>query len=157
MAYEGSLLIISHDPEFLKDLCNRTISVDNGHIRDFNCTFSDYLKYNLQETVHPKLQSHNSTLKKGETNQTRSKKNSDKNRIKKIQKELEQIETKIELLEKSKKNLEEVLADPDFFKNRSYQLELDNLNEVKNEITRLTSAWESLQFELEDLLEKSKL
>lgn len=103
MAYEGSLLIISHDPEFLKDLCNRTISVDNGQIRDFNCTFSDYLKYNLQETSHPKLQSDSSALKKGETNQTRSKKNSDKNRIKKIQKELEQIETKIELLEKSKK------------------------------------------------------
>ncbi|EMY14300.1 hypothetical protein LEP1GSC043_0903 [Leptospira weilii str. Ecochallenge] len=49
------------------------------------------------------------------------------------------------------------MADPGFFKNRSYQLELDNLNEVKNEITHLTSAWESLQFELEELSEKFKL
>ncbi|EMO57120.1 hypothetical protein LEP1GSC161_1442 [Leptospira santarosai str. CBC1416] len=64
---------------------------------------------------------------------------------------MEELESKIELLERSKKNLEEVLADPDFFKNRSYQLELDNLNEVKNEITRLTSEWETLQFELEEL------
>ncbi|EMO29310.1 hypothetical protein LEP1GSC170_1854 [Leptospira interrogans serovar Bataviae str. HAI135] len=47
--------------------------------------------------------------------------------------------------------MEEVLADPDFFKNRSYQLELDNLNETRNEITRLTSEWESLQLELEEL------
>lgn len=151
MAYEGSLLIISHDPEFLKDLCNRTISVDNGRIRDFNCTFSDYLKYNLRETTHSKPQTDGFALKKGGTNQTRSKKNSDKNRVKKIQKDLEELESKIELLERSKKNLEEVLADPDFFKNRSYQLELDNLNEVKNEITRLTSEWETLQFELEEL------
>ncbi|AVQ11449.1 ABC transporter, ATP-binding protein [Leptospira santarosai] len=151
MAYEGSLLIISHDPEFLKDLCNRTISVDNGRIRDFNCTFSDYLKYNLRETTHSKPQTDGSALKKEGTNQTRSKKNSDKNRVKKIQKDLEELESKIELLERSKKNLEEVLADPDFFKNRSYQLELDNLNEVKNEITRLTSEWETLQFELEEL------
>ncbi|ASP41228.1 hypothetical protein AMR47_02280 [Leptospira interrogans] len=86
-----------------------------------------------------------------ETRQTRSKRNSDKNRIKKIQKDLEQLETKIELLVKSKKNLEEVLADPDIFKNRSYQLELDNLNETKNEITRLTLEWESLQLEFEEL------
>lgn len=151
MAYEGSLLIISHDPEFLKDLCNRTISVDNGEIRDYNCTFTDYLKYNLEETASSKQQNGNSSQKKEDSTQTRSKKNADKNRIKKIQKDLEQIEAKIELLEKSKKNLEEVLADPGFFKNRSYQLELDNLNEAKNEITRLTSEWESLQLEFEEL------
>ncbi|EMJ36352.1 ribosomal protection-like ABC-F family protein [Leptospira interrogans] len=151
MEYEGSLLIISHDPEFLRSLCNRTISVDKGQIRDFNCTFEDYLKYNLQETTSSKQQIGNLVFKKEETGQTRSKRNSDKNRIKKIQKDLEQLETKIELLEKSKKNLEEVLADPDFFKNRSYQLELDNLNETKNEITRLTLEWESLQLELEEL------
>ncbi|AOP35469.1 ABC transporter ATP-binding protein [Leptospira tipperaryensis] len=152
MDYEGSLLIISHDPEFLKDLCNRTISVDKGQIRDFNCTFSDYLKYNLKETVSSGSQNGNSSsLKKEEPSQTRSKKNADKNRIKKIQKDLEQIEAKIELLEKSKKNLEEVLADPGFFKNRSYQLELDNLNETKNEISRFTQDWESLQLELEEL------
>ncbi|EQA72072.1 ABC-F family ATP-binding cassette domain-containing protein [Leptospira noguchii] len=149
--YEGSLLIISHDPEFLRNLCNRTISVDKGQIRDFNCTFADYLKYNLQETIPSKLQPESSVSKKEEIGQTRSKKNSDKNRIKKVQKDLEQLETKIELLEKSKKNLEEVLADPDFFKNRSYQLELDNLNETRNEIIRLTSEWESLQLELEEL------
>lgn len=151
MEYEGSLLIISHDPEFLRSLCNRTISVDKGQIRDFNCTFADYLKYDLQETTPSKLQAGSLISKKEETGQTRSKKNSDKNRIKKIQKDLEQLEARIELLEKSKKNLEEVLADPNFFKNRSYQLELDNLNETKNEITRLTSEWESLQLELEEL------
>ncbi|EMY76842.1 ABC transporter, ATP-binding protein [Leptospira weilii serovar Ranarum str. ICFT] len=154
MEYEGSLLIISHDPEFLRNLCNRTISVDKGQIRDFNCTFADYLKYDLEETAPSNLQGGSSSSKKEQVDQTRSKKNSDKNRIKKIQKELEQIETKIELLEKSKKNLEEVLADPGFFKNRSYQLELDNLNETRNEITRLTSEWESLQFELEELSEQ---
>ncbi|MCG6169399.1 ABC-F family ATP-binding cassette domain-containing protein [Leptospira sp. FAT2] len=151
MAYEGSLLIISHDPEFLKDLCNRTISVDQGQIRDFNCSFADYLKYNLEETAPSKMQNGNGSAKKEDGQQTRSKKNADKNRIKKIQKDLEQIEAKIELLEKSKKNLEEVLADPGFFKNRSYQLELDNFNEAKNEIARLTSEWESLQLELEEL------
>ncbi|PKA04195.1 ABC-F family ATP-binding cassette domain-containing protein, partial [Leptospira ellisii] len=148
-AYEGSLLIISHDPEFLKDLCNRTISVDKGEIRDFNCTFADYLKYNLQETA-PKIQAA-ASFRKEDGVQTRSKKNADKNRVKKIQKDLEQIEAKIELLEKSKRNLEEVLADPGFFKNRSYQLELDNFNEAKNEISRLTQEWESLQLELEEL------
>ncbi|EQA46188.1 ABC transporter, ATP-binding protein [Leptospira broomii serovar Hurstbridge str. 5399] len=152
-AYPGAVLVISHDPEFLKDLCNRTISVSGGKIRDLNTSFADYLRFPPED-----LQSEGGVNKPQEPSQsneskdkTRSQRNADKNRVKKIQKEIEQIESKIALLEKNKSNSEELLADPQFYKNRSYQLELDTYNQTKLEIGRLTEQWESLQLELEEL------
>lgn len=150
--YPGAVLVISHDPDFLKDLCTRTVSVSNGKVKDLNTSFSDYLKFPPEEleaeggfTV--KATSENS----GSENKSRSQKNADKNRVKKIQKEIEQIEAKIALLEKNKSNSEELLADPEFYKKRSYQMELDTYNETKKEISKLTETWEKLQIEMEEL------
>ncbi|PJZ68337.1 ABC transporter ATP-binding protein [Leptospira perolatii] len=151
-AYPGAVLVISHDPEFLKDLCNRTISVSGGKVRDLNCSFSDYLRFPPED-----LKSEGGIKKIEEAPQneskekSRSQRNSDKNRVKKIQKEIEQLEAKISLLEKNRANSEELLADPEFYKKRSYQMELDTYNETKAEIARLTEKWEELQSELEEL------
>ncbi|GBF40029.1 ribosomal protection-like ABC-F family protein [Leptospira johnsonii] len=150
--YPGAVLVISHDPDFLKDLCTRTVSVSNGKVKDLNTSFSDYLKFPPEEleaeggfTVKAPFEN------AGNENKSRSQKNADKNRVKKLQKEIEQIEGKIALLEKNKTNSEELLADPEFYKKRSYQMELDNYNETKKEISRLTETWEKLQIEMEEL------
>ncbi|EPG64960.1 ABC-F family ATP-binding cassette domain-containing protein [Leptospira wolffii] len=152
-AYPGAVLVISHDPDFLKDLCTRTVSVSGGKIRDLNSSFSDYLRFPPED-----LQAEGEIRSSSELNQkdsqkdkSRSQKNSDKNRLKKIQKDIEQIEGKIALLEKNKANSEELLADPEFYKKRSYQMELDTYNETKAEISRLTENWEKLQLEMEEL------
>lgn len=152
-SYPGAVLVISHDPEFLKDLCNRTISVSGGRIRDLNTSFSDYLKF-PPEDLHAEggFAKSNEVSEKGESrDKSRTRKNADKNRVKKIQKDIEQIESRIALLEKNKTNSEELLADPQFYKNRSYQMELDTYNQTKAEILRLTEQWETLQLELEEL------
>ncbi|TGK06880.1 ABC transporter ATP-binding protein [Leptospira semungkisensis] len=152
-AYPGAVLVISHDPDFLKDLCTRTISVSGGKIRDLNTSFADYLRFPPEE-----LEAEGGIIKANaptESNEakdkSRSQKNADKNRIKKLQKDIEQIEAKIALLEKNKSNSEELLADPEFYKKRSYQMELDTYNETKAEIARLTENWEKLQTEMEGL------
>ncbi|TGL60777.1 ABC-F family ATP-binding cassette domain-containing protein [Leptospira sarikeiensis] len=152
-AYPGAVLVISHDPDFLKDLCTRTVSVSNGKVKDLNTSFSDYLRFPPEELeaeggfIRPQAKSGT----QNEENKSRSQKNADKNRVKKLQKEIEQIEGKIALLEKNKTNSEELLADPEFYKKRSYQMELDNYNETKKEISRLTETWEKLQIEMEEL------
>ncbi len=151
--YPGAVMVVSHDPDFLKDLCNRTISVSGGKIRDLNCSFSDYRRFPPEDLqAEGEIRHQTDRLDNNEAkDKSRSQKNADKNRIKKIQKDIEQIEIKIGLLEKNKSNSEELLADPLFYKNRSYQMELDNYNETKAEIGRLTEAWENLQLELENL------
>jgi ATP-binding cassette subfamily F protein 3 len=141
--FPGSIFVISHDPDFLKGLCNRTFELIGGELKDLNCNFEDYLKYH-KEGVYIDTKVKDKTEKI-----TQSQRNQDKNKIKKMQKEVVEIESKLNLLENNKKNLEEVLNDPAFFKNRSYQTELDNYNQVKKEISALTEKWELLMGELE--------
>lgn len=150
--YPGAVLVISHDPDFLKDLCTRTVSVSNGKVKDLNTSFSDYLKFPPEELeAEGGFTIKTPTENTSSENKSRSQKNADKNRVKKLQKEIEQIEAKIALLEKNKANSEELLADPEFYKKRSYQMELDNYNETKKEISKLTETWEKLQIEMEEL------
>ncbi len=146
--FPGSVLIISHDPDFLKGLCSRTFELIGGELKNLNCSFDDYLKFHKEGVYEePKV----SSVK----TENRSK-SQDKNKIKKLQKEIMDLEAKISLMEKNKVRLEELLADPGFYKNRSYQTELDNYNEIKRDLVVYSTKWEESSEELESLLGKNK-
>lgn len=151
--YKGAVLVISHDPEFLSGLCDKTFQLSGGSLHDLNCSFEDYLKYHKEEE-NSDISKLTSSQNKEDTVQTKSAKNQIKNKIKTLEKEIPSIEKKIELLEKNKKDKEDLLADPNFYKNRSYQSELDSYNEIKNEIASLTARWENVHLELETFKEQ---
>jgi ATP-binding cassette subfamily F protein 3 len=144
--YPGSLLIISHDPDFLKGLCNRTFQLSSGILKNLNCSFDDYLKFHKEDEEEVSAQV--AKEKKSEKKDTST---ASKNKRKNLQKEILEIENKLERLEKNRKDKEELLQDPEFFKNRSFQLEMDTYNEIKNEIASLTSRWELATMELEEM------
>jgi len=144
--YPGSLLIISHDPDFLKGLCNRTFQLSSGVLKNLNCSFDDYLKFHKEdEDEVTQLAAKEKKVEKKEST------TASKNRRKKLEKEILEIENKLERLEKNRKDKEELLQDPEFFKNRSFQLEMDTYNEIKNEIANLTSRWEIATIELDEM------
>ncbi|WP_195429741.1 ABC-F type ribosomal protection protein CplR [Clostridium sp. D46t1_190503_E9] len=41
--YKGALLIISHDRNFLDDLCNKIVEIEDGKLTIYNGSYSDYL------------------------------------------------------------------------------------------------------------------
>jgi len=144
--YPGSLLIISHDPDFLKGLCNRTFRLSQGNLQNLNCSFEDYLRFHgeeLEENSKPHPKRGGKSERQGQTQ--------DKNKRKKLEKEIPEIENKLQRLEKAKKDKEELLQDPEFAKKRSYQLEVDTYQEIKKEIASLTERWELATVELESL------
>jgi ATP-binding cassette subfamily F protein 3 len=144
--YPGSLLIISHDPDFLKGLCNRTFQLSSGVLKNLNCSFDDYLKFHKEdEDEVTQLAAKEKKVEKKEST------TASKNRRKKLEKEILEIENKLERLEKNRKDKEELLQDPEFFKNRSFQLEMDTYNEIKKEIANLTSRWEIATIELDEM------
>lgn len=146
--YPGSLLIISHDPDFMKGLCNRTFSLASGNLENLNCSFDDYLKFHKEDdaSIRPK-QENKTKIEDKKLNPGAS-----KNKRKKLEKEIEEIEVKLERLEKNKRDKEELLQDPEFFKNRSFQMEMDTYNDIKREIAVLTSRWEDVTLELEEMV-----
>ncbi|MCE9501940.1 MAG: ABC transporter ATP-binding protein, partial [Leptospira sp.] len=142
--FPGSAIIISHDPDFLKGICDRTFELSDGKLKNLNCSFNDYLLFHKEGVYGDSI-----SVKKEKKAESKSVGTTDKNRSKKIQKEISEIENKLTLLEKNKVRFEELLSDSSFYKNRSYHTELDNYNDTKKNISELSKKWEELSEEME--------
>lgn len=46
--YQGTLLFITHDRSFLQNIATRIIEIDRGQLRDFPCTYNEYLERKQQ-------------------------------------------------------------------------------------------------------------
>ncbi|EKQ58265.1 MULTISPECIES: ABC-F type ribosomal protection protein CplR [unclassified Clostridium] len=49
--FKGSLLIVSHDRDFLDSLCNYIVEIDNGKLKVFKGNYSKYVKLKKQERI----------------------------------------------------------------------------------------------------------
>jgi len=143
--YPGSICIISHDPDFLKGLCNRTFELSKGRLRDLNCDFNDFLMYHKEEIYEI-----GEGEKKEKTKADYQQRNQEKNRLKKIQKEIETIEEKISKLEKYRKEIEIQLSDPSFYSISNNKIELQNYEKSKKDLEELNLKWEELSMEIEE-------
>ncbi len=141
--YPGSLCIISHDPDFLKDLCNRTFELSGGCLKDLNCDFNDFLLYHKDE-----LYDIGEIEKKDKPKLDYQNRNQEKNKIKRLQKEIDTIETKISSLENFRKDFEARMSDSSFYTSPNYKKELLEYDNSKNELDDLNRKWEELSIEL---------
>lgn len=143
--FEGTLLLVSHDRDFLTGLCDRIFEFKNQKIKEYLGGLDTY----LQQKALPNLEALNSTAK-----QTASKPSSstttyaDQKALKKIKNQLQKLEGSIEKQEKELKaidleleiNYGEITAQEGFFD--QYQAKKDKLNALFLE-------WEKLQEQLE--------
>ena len=144
--FEGTLLLVSHDRDFLTDLCDRIFEFKNQKIKEYLGGLEAY----LQQKALPNLEALNSTAK-----QTANKPSSsttttyaDQKALKKIKNQLQKLEGSIEKQEKELKaidleleiNYGEITAQEGFFDR--YQAKKDTLNALFFE-------WEKLQEQLE--------
>ena len=144
--FEGTLLLVSHDRDFLTGLCDRIFEFKNQKIKEYLGGLEAY----LQQKALPNLEALNSTAK-----QTANKPSSsttttyaDQKALKKIKNQLQKLEGSIEKQEKELKaidleleiNYGEITAQEGFFDR--YQAKKDKLNALFLE-------WEKLQEQLE--------
>ena len=141
--YPGSILIISHDPDFLKGLCNNTLELNNGVLKDVHCSFEDFQK-DHKEGVYSLTQE----KARQDTKQEFQNRNQEKNKLRKKQKELEDLEAQIGELEDEIKGFEKKLELPEFFQSNTYSEELKKFHQNKEALETLTQNWEDLAKEL---------
>ncbi len=139
--YEGTLIVVSHDREFLNNVVTSTIAFEgNGAVREYAGGYDDWLR---QRTVVKEVR---------EKPVQREKKQPEKTKMTfKEKREFETIPDEISTLEKRKEELVAMLHDPDFFKQQAHKA-----GEVNREIEGLDSALESLFERWMDLEEKMK-
>lgn len=111
--YTGTLIVVSHDREFLDNVVTSTIVFeDDGSIQEYVGGYSDWLRqgHELAITDNPLEAAERKRLVAERRKQNNAKKLSYKD-----QRELDQLPGEIEALEATIKELQKTIADPDFY------------------------------------------
>lgn len=114
--YKGTLLIVSHDRDFLDQTVNKILFFEgDGEVTFFNGGYSDFLQY---QTILEEEKKLNNTIVNNNTSKSKRDSNG-KNKKKltyKLEYELEKIPSNIDQLHIDIKDIEEQLSKPDLYK-----------------------------------------
>ena len=143
--YAGTLIIVSHDREFLDNVITSTIVFEeDGVIQEYVGGYIDWLRRNrkLAETDSP----HEAERKKHEAAVRRRNKNSNKLGYK-DQRELDQLPAEIESLEAALADLQAEVADPDFYAQDSTAItvKLQQLADSERYLAKRMERWSELE------------
>ena len=111
--YPGTVLLVSHDREFLNNVVTSTMAMEgNGIVKEYVGGYDDWVRQNKDTTVIQQQP------EKAPAKQTRRKQTADRPRKLsfKEKKKLEAIPKLIETLETEQKQLHDAMANPDFYK-----------------------------------------
>ncbi len=153
MAYDGTLILVSHDREFLDGLVNKVYEFRDHKIKEHLGGIYDFLqrkKISSFRELEMKAQSPvESRIEKPTDNKQLYEKRKEQDKvIRKAKSELERIEKKISELEESIKKADLLFTIPE---NLSDQKMFDKYTHEKHELDKLLAEWEIQQDQIEKL------
>ena len=147
--FEGTLIIVSHDRDFLQGLTKTVYEFKNRKIKEYLGDIDFYLDQRQAENMRA-IEKKDEVARAAKRSQPDEGKQSykDQKKVKSLQNKLSNTEAKIAKLEKEIKekdvelatNYEEMMAKPDF---------LEKYNKNKQKLEELMLEWEELQEKLD--------
>lgn len=157
LQFEGTLMIVSHDRDFLDPIVNKTLEVQPGRLRTWLGNVSYYLD-KISEENRPDEKA----TKKADTNRSdgvskkeqrrleAEKRNALSKKIKPLKNRLDEVEKLIEKFEERKSEIEAVMADQAFYDDpdnvKKVSLEYE---EIKNQLAEHLNKWEEIAGRIE--------
>ncbi|MCD6174853.1 MAG: ATP-binding cassette domain-containing protein [Planctomycetes bacterium] len=140
--YPGTVLLVSHDRNFLNNVVTSTLALEgNGIVKEYAGGYDDWLRQT--KTLRSQHPSGNAPAKKIETKQTseRPRKLSFKEK-----KEIEAIPNLIETLETEQRQLHDAMAGPDFYKQGTdIAAVAARVQELKQQLETAYARWQVLE------------
>lgn len=160
--YEGTLMIVSHDRDFLDPIVNKVLEVQPGKIRTYLGNVSYYLDKKREEetgkTSEPgsSTENPNKTLSRKEQRRLEAEKRRLKReKIMPLQHKIGSLEQKIERLENRKKEIEALMADPGFYEEGEQVKEMAmEYEKLKAELVETYGGWEKLALKVGEIEEE---
>ncbi len=152
LQFEGTIIVISHDRDFLDDLTDRVLTFGDGRVKEYPGPLETYLDaLRASELAGLKTKKNDQKL---QAKQDRGKNDVERKRVeaeernKKFQREkplrtkIEQIEKKIEALEKEKLAIEDAMFDPGYYTDSErVKKNADRLAQIKTSLDNLMYDW----------------
>lgn len=148
--YNGSLIVVSHDREFLSDLTDKTIEFRDRKLKPYLGDINYFLeKRKIDDIRKIEFRSEEEANLKSEKPQEANQIKVSYEERKLIQKELKKVERKIEQLEKDIQVLETEMLNPDFHNKPDANDKLKKHGIMKTELDLVMEKWEKVQAEVD--------
>ncbi|WP_167596204.1 ABC-F family ATP-binding cassette domain-containing protein [Leeuwenhoekiella sp. ZYFB001] len=145
--FEGTLLIVSHDRDFLQGLTNTVYEFRNHKIKEYLGDIDYYLEKRAVENLRDLEKKDPKAKVKAETTVTKDS-YKDQKKIKSLSNQLSNIESEVNKLERQMKTMDDELA-ADYEKTSSNPDFFDKYQAKKKKVEQLMEKWESVSIELE--------
>lgn len=161
MEFNGTLIIVSHDIDFLEPIVTKVIEVRNKSIKEYVGGIDYYLRKKEEFAISEVTENHTSKAKKlnrkDEKRLEAEKRQREHLATKKLKISISEIETKIEELENKKHKLETDFTKEDVYSNpvHAKQNKLD-YEGIKSELEKLYDEWTLVHENLERVNEELK-
>ena len=150
--FEGTIIVISHDREFLQGLCDKIFEFRDGSMKEFLGNINEYLEYRQKESLR-EISAEKSKLsqeaeikaeekKEAATSEAKSQQNANtfvSKEQKNLQNKLKKIEEKIADYEKEIAQLESIFA-----KSNPSEAELKKYQDLQDELAATMQEWEDV-------------
>src|SRR5690606_27440821 len=143
--FEGTLILVSHDRDFLQGLTKKVIEFKDHRIKEYLGDIDFYLEQrkvdSLREVEKRTVVKEQPKEKKQQSYEDQKKLKSLNNRLSSIEADISQLEKEIKAIDQSLEiNYTEVTSNPNFF---------DNYQKKKEKLKGFMQKWEDLQLEIE--------
>ena len=134
--YEGTLIFVSHDRYFIKELATSLLLFDDEGVKYIPMSYSEY--YNLEENKVKEEKKVEAKIKEVKRREKPLSKEGKERLIKKLEKEITAKEEELE-------EMRELRFEPEFYQDQMRMRELDErIDDIHNEIANLMKEWEEL-------------
>ena len=163
-AYDGTLILVSHDRWFVSELADRIVEISPAGIQDYRGTYDEYIEvcgddHLDADQVMLKVKREKKKAKAAGSNgsgpaRSQQEERERQKRMKELERRREKVTADVERAEARVGAINETFCDPTYFE-KTPQKEVRKLeteqNDLKRRIDTLMSEWESIEQELEEL------
>jgi len=145
--FEGTLLLVSHDRDFLQDLCDGVFEFKNQKVKEYLGGVADYLEYkklgSLKELEHGQPEKKEKGTPSGNDYRNQKQRKKIQNKLSNVEREIKGLETWIKDTDVALEiNYDQTIQQADFF---------DIYHSRKKSLETLYVQWQELEEQLDTL------
>lgn len=156
--YEGALIVVSHDRDFLQGLTQKVVEFRGGGIKEFAGDIYDFLRVSKLESLHEldlakatAAASVDAADKKTSSQMDREERKRRQAEQRRIQRKVDDCEKDIAAVEERIAALEQTMADPNFYASDSSRSTVAAYEEAQQLLNQRMEEWAALQEQLEEV------
>jgi ATP-binding cassette subfamily F protein 3 len=147
-SYEGTILLVSHDRDFLDGLSNKIWEIQEGKIKTHYFGVNEFLQ-RINESFEQDAPKKTAKVQAPVEVVPMPEKVVDRSALKKVETQVKKVEREIEETEIALKKKTEELNATDFANSAKYQKITEEFSKLQAKLDQLMAAWEELQTQLE--------